>query len=379
VLIVFRKTINNLIRKIPPKREHYLNFVAPKGDPRFSDAPSYSEYLTLSTEERLNRVREAFTKFESILRDNEVSGYYAALSAVLASLHIECRGNSEVFAFRSYPFLCSYIFAPSARLYEQEVKTPLSEAPGRLKFFSTLTSIEYNIKANTLYSCANRLGRKKYLKYYFSPALTEVFKGLEYLSRLYFVSINNRESATRLKKFLKSFSSLQDKEINALWEFRCGLVHSGCLYNRNRNEIWRFGVNDGKNNNLIITQDTILTGIKGQHFTIHTRGLTRLFYEAKSFVHEDMLRNPEKYLTNDDFFLWIRRYLSMQYLPSQEEMRKILVSPSRQPNASELYFDSIPHFGIAKVKVSVPYILRLAFSRKKEDFLSRVRDFFSSL
>jgi hypothetical protein len=372
------KWFNKIIRSIPPKREHYLNIAFRKEPPQLIASISYEEVLGMSIKERLIMVKKNTDRYIDLFKDKEVSGFYAALTAMLSNVYVECRGNSEIFAFRTYPFLCEYVFAPSERIYEQEIKNPL--LGGNLGFFSMLTLIDHGIKASGLYNEGISLGRTKYLKFYFTSGLIELFRGLEYLSRLYYIKTNNLEAGPRFKDFLKSVSKLNDVEINALWECRCGIIHSGCLYNLNKNNIWRFGINNFLKNNKVITQDNRLPSLEGKHFTIYTKALTELFYEAKNIVYRDMKENPEKYLTNADFFVWIRRYLSVQYLPSEGEYSKMFAGLKPNVlNVDEMYFSNLPRIGMAKIKVSILYIKMLGLPRIKEDLFSRIRDTFSTL
>lgn len=352
--------------------------MVPPNHPLAKDTPPYSSFKRLSPAQKWAELERTLAEYQPLLQQRETSGFHSATSSVLSFAYAKCGGDTETFAFRCYPLICAHIFAPAHRLFEQEAYSPL-HGPGKLDLLSSLTQIEYNIRASSLYGSANHLGRTKYLKYYFIPVLTEVFKGLEYLARLYFISVDNANARRRFKDFLASFSPLPEKHINALWQLRCGLVHSGTLYNPDRNKIWRFGVITKGDYGAVLVQDRLSSPLRGEHYTLNTDALIRLFFEAKSFVENDMLTNPEKYLSKREFFEWIQRYFTIQYLPSHEEMKTLWGMPNIPDPLFDQFLDSGPRYGIAEVRVSRFYLFKLAFPRMKEDVLSRVRDLFTPL
>jgi len=360
-------------------QNHYRLVIVPRGHPSakstLSNIPSYSQYKSMSIEEKLARVRDDIAR-ANILEESRISGFHSATAALLSTVYTAYLGDNEIFTFRCYPLICAYIFVPAQRLSEQVGYSPFSHGR-KMDFLSTLGQIDYNIRANWLYGSARILGRKRYLEYCSFPIFSEIFKGLEFLARLYFVSLETKNPGPRLKQFLHAFSGLDEVQLEALWQFRCGIVHSNSLYNFNRNQIWRFGVRtEPIKEPKVIIEDDSLQFLEGKHFTIFTKGLIDLYMKAKAFVLEDMLINYRKYLTNPDFFTWIRRYLSIQYLPSLKEVVSPYIKSGRREDAFERELDLLPYFGLVKTPVSKFYLFKLSFSSKVSDLGTRFRDLF---
>ena len=356
-------------------QDHYRLAIVPRGHPLAKNILSYEQYKSLSIEEKLARVRDDIAR-ANILRESQISGFHSATAAFLSTMHAAYLGDTEIFAFRCYPLICAYIFIPAHRLSEQVVYSPLSRGK-KMDFRSTLGGIDYNIRANWLYGSARILGRKRYLEYCSFPLFSEIFKGLEFLARLYSLSLETRTPGPRLKQFLHAFSGLNEVQIEALWQFRCGIVHSNTLYNFNKDQIWRFGVRtEPIRDPIVIIEDDSLQSLEGKHFTILTKGMIDLYRKAKAFVLKDMLINYKKYLTNPDLFTWIRRYLSIQYLPSQKEVKRLYIESGRNEDAFERELDLLPYFGLAKMPVSKFYLFKLSFPSKLSDLKTRFRGLF---
>lgn len=360
-------------------QNHYRLAIVPRGHPLAkntpSNIPSYSRYRSMSIEEKLARVRDDIAR-ANILEESRISGFHSATAAFLSTVYTAYLGDNEIFTFRCYPLICAYIFVPAQRLYEQVVYTPVSLGK-KMDFRSTLGQIDYNIRANWLYGSARILGRKRYLEYCSFPLFSEIFKGLEFLARLYFVSLENKNPGLRLTQFLRAFSRLDEVQIEALWQFRCGMVHSNSLYNFNRNQIWRFGVRtEPTKEPIVIIEDDSLQFLEGKHFTVFTKDLIDLYMKAKAFVLEDMLIGYKKYLTNPDFFTWIRRYLSIQYLPSLKEVARPYIKSSEGEDTLKRGLDLLPYYAIVKTPVSRFYLFKLSFSSKVSDLKTRFRDLF---
>jgi len=355
---------------------HYRLVMVPRGHPSAKSVLSYQQYKRLSMEERFAGVRDDIAK-ANVLKESQVSGFHSATAALLSTMHAVYLGDTEIVAFRCYPLLCAYIFVPAQRLYEQVVYTPVSLGK-KLDFRSTLGQIDYNIRANWLYGSARIFGRKRYLEYCSFPLFSEIFKGLEFLARLYSLSLETRTPGPRPKQFFHVFSGLSEVQIEALWQFRCGIVHSNSLYNYNKDQIWRFGVRtEPIREPAVIIEDDSLQSLEGRHFTVFTEGLIGLYRGAKAFVLENMLRNYRKYLSNPNLFTWIRRYLSIQYLASQKEMKNLYIESGGSEDAFESAFGSHPYYyGIVKTPVSRFYLFKLAFPSKVEDLKTRFRDAF---
>ncbi len=363
-------------------QNHYRLVFVPRGhsstENTLSNIPSYSQYKSMSIEEKLARVRDDIAR-ANILEESRVSGFHSATAALLGTVYTAYLGDNEIFTFRCYPLICAYIFVPAQRLYEQVVYTPVSLGK-KMDFRSTLGQIDYNIRANWLYGSARILGRKRYLEYCSFPLFSEIFKGLEFLARLYFVSLETKKPGLRLEQFLRAFSGLDEVQIEALWQFRCGMVQSNSLYNFHRNRIWRFGVRtEPTKEPIVIREDNSLQFLEGKHFTVFTKDLIDLYMKAKAFVLEDMLVSYRKYLTNQDFFTWIRRYLSIQYLPSLKEVASPYIKSSEGEDTLKRGLDLLPYYGIVKTPVSRFYLLKLSFSSKVSDLKTRFRDLFRRL
>lgn len=356
-------------------QDHYRLVIVPRGHPSAKNILSDRDYRSLPIEEKLARVRHDIAR-ANILKEVQISGFHSATAALLSTMYAACLGDTEVFAFRCYPWICAYVFVPAQRLSEQVGYSPLTRGQ-KMDFLSTLGHIDYNIRANWLYGSARILGRKRYLEYCFAPLFSEIFKGLEFLARLYFLSLETRSPGRRFKGFLQVFSGLDESQIEALWQFRCGIVHSNSLYNSTKNQIWRFGVRTQPNKNpTVLVEDDLVQSLEGKHFTIHTEGMIDLYRKAKVFVLQDMLANYGRYLTNPDFFAWLRGYLSVQYLPSQKEMKRIYIEAGGSEDTFERELDLRPHFGLAKVPVSRFYLFKLSLPSKLGDLKTRFRNLF---
>lgn len=361
------------------RQDHYRLTMVPRVHPLTKTTPSDilsdKQYKTLSIEEKLAQVRDDIARAD-ILGEGQVSGFYSATAAFLSTVHAGCLGDTEILAFRCYPWICAYIFVPAHRLSEQVVYTPFSLGK-KMDFVSTLGQIDYNIRANWLYGCARILGRKRYLEHCAFPLFSELFKGLEFLARLYSLSLETKSPGPRLKQFLRAFSGLSEVQIEALWQFRCGIIHSNSLYNFNKDQIWRFGVRtEPTKDPIVMAEDYSLESLDGKHFTVSTKGMIDLYRKSKALVLEDMLINYRRYLMNPDLLTWIRRYLSIQYLPSQQEMKRIYMEAGGSEDAFERELDSRPYFGLVKTPVSKFYLFKLSFPSRIGDFRTRLRDLF---
>ena len=90
-----------------------------------------------------------------------------------------------------------------------------------------------------------------------------------------------------------------------------------------------------------------------------------------------MLRNYRKYLSDPNLSTWIRRYLSIQYLVSQKEMKHLCIESGGSEDAFERAFSShLYYYGIVKTLVFRFYLFKLAFPSKVEDLRTRFRDAF---
>lgn len=127
----------------------------------------------------------------------------------------------------------------------------------------------------------------------------------------------------------------------------------------------------------MIIEDDSLQSLEGRYFTVFTENLIGLHRGAKAFILEDMLRNYRKYLLNPNLSTWIRRYLSIQYLASQKEMKHLYIESGGSEDALERAFGTHPYYyGIVKKPVSRFYLFKLAFPSKVEDLRTRFRDAF---
>ena len=122
--LIFKSRLMTIFRQ-----NHYRLVIVPRGHHSVNDTlgniPSYSRYKSMSTEEKLVRVRDAIAR-ANILDESRISGFHSATAAFLTTVYASYLGDSEIFTFRCYPLICAYIFVPAQRLYEQVGYSPLS-------------------------------------------------------------------------------------------------------------------------------------------------------------------------------------------------------------------------------------------------------------
>jgi hypothetical protein len=161
------------------------------------------------------------------------------------------------------------------------------------------------------------------------PFVTEIFKGIEYLSKLFFLKNHQRDAKKTFVNFVRLFSDLDPDLIEALWEFRCGIIHHGTLYNHTSRGVYRFGVRVFLENEPAIKRDinSPLTYVDGSKYLVNLRALPELMEKAQRYVFDDMTKSFPKYVLSEDFYIWIGRSWNFQYLPSAAEMRKFQESP----------------------------------------------------
>lgn len=248
-------------------------------------------------------------------------GYY---SAIATRLHFRCDeffGDHRDFVLCNYADIVNHLFAPALALPHQNI-VPLPGA-GVIGFQSVLTRIRSNIAS---LHPARRDVRKLIPdpSLVWVPFVTEIFKGLEYLSKLYFLKNHQRQARKTFVDFVGLCSELSPDLRDVVWEFRCGVVHHGTLYNHTARGVFRFGVQTLGPMEPAIKRDdkSPLFFVDGEKYVVNLRGLSELMESAQRFVFDDMTRNVPKYVLSHDFYVWIGRSWNLQYIPSKDEMRK---------------------------------------------------------
>lgn len=374
----FKETI---LRRCGLLREHYRLMLAPE-DALLSRGivPPELRYKWEAADQRAVVVAKRFSDFESTINDADVSGVYSATASFLASKYLGLGCDIEKFVVLYYPLIWLHLFCPADRMDEQFMYPPSAvHISQRLNFRSTLSQITYDLRALLLHSQGLFLGRKKYFHRFIFPFIAELFKGFEFLARLYGVSISHQGSGRRFRTLLTACSGLTNEEQIALWQFRCGVVHSGVLYNKEGINTWRFGCGTLLGEEFIIRDDTSSDSreLEGRHYFINLFGLLILFERAKEFVKKDMRENAQNYVGREEFMPWVQRYWTLQYLLTAVEFEQSIQAAKASAKDWDL---SLPpgftraHVGIVKVDLPVWELWSLQWPAFKSDFLSRFRD-----
>jgi hypothetical protein len=356
-------------------RPHYLCVALPDSMRKSEEEiPVVEDFLGLVDDAKARLViPERIKKFGKTAADKGISGFYAALASSLMTKYWELGAHPVVFSRAYYGQICVHLFCPPDRIHEQTVGDFFVREP--IAYTSTLTTIGYNIRACVRYSNSGIAGRAKYLAFCSQPVVAEVFKGLEHLARLYSITLESSRAGKRFKALIADAAGLAGTEAEALWKFRCSILHSGSLYAVDDRDgtIWRFGYGWvlGKD---VVTEDTAscATYLEGRHFSISLWPLVQLFDRCVAFVYQDMLHRWERYALHPNFPAWVQRYLCQQYLPSAKEWQPIVKGGAFR-EATDAMLKHRTHFGMAKVYVSWWYLWRLSFPRWAADVVSRVR------
>ena len=355
-------------------RPHYLCVTVPDEIWKAKGASPVEEFLDLFDDTRAKAVvAERIKTFQAFAADAHVSGAYASLASLLMNKYWELGSHPVAFARAYYPQILFHLFCPVDRIHEQTVSTIFS--PKAICFASILALIKYEIRACCIYSSSGIAGRAKYLSLSSQPLIVELFKGLEYLARLHGLTLDSTGAGKRFKALIRVAAKLNERDSEALWKFRCGIVHAGTLYTSDNNGVWRFGY-DWSPREPVIQEDTDpnVDYLRGKHFTVSLSGLVKLFENCIEFVRRDMIQHWEKYALNEHFPQWVQRHLSVQYLPSTEESQPMM--RALYPKLSEADLKYRVHHSVAKVYVPAWYIWRLKFPRWKRDVKSRFRSCF---
>ena len=273
---------------------------------------------------------------EYIHLDQSRSGFYSALATFLHFRSMEFFGDHRTFVLCHYLPIVLHLFAPAGALREQNI----IGLPGQklLQFHSVLTRIRSNIQSLR----PDRLQLRRLIpesSLSWVPFVTEVFRGLEYLSKIYFIKNDQRDAKKTFVEFLGIVSSLEPLLREGLWEFRCGVVHHGTLYNYTSRGVFRFGVQT-----LSAGQPAIADGndpdnsyLVGDKFLVNLRGLAELMDAAQRTVYHDMMGHIDKYVLSQAFYTWFGRSWNFQYLPSNNEMGTLV----GEPGSKFLHIDNI--------------------------------------
>lgn len=191
----------------------------------------------------------------------------------------------------------------------------------------------------------------------------------------------------------REFSDFSNDELDALWQFRCGLVHSSTLYNVRKDKVFRFayGWRGVAVRPIVKMPNNHMDVLRGRKYEANCDSLYAMFLLAKSSVFEDMIEDFPKYVTNPNFEAWVQRVWTMQYLPDKEEfdnIRQVDGNPTisleefeRRQLDQKLSLEDkeITWHEIEIVLAQVPftYTLKLELLRIKKDLRSRIRDLFA--
>ena len=314
-------------------RQCLLAIVPLKANERARDEVLHEEANSLHTDaeiaEFLARRRAEVTADFELQR---IPGFTAAVASLLSIRYNIFCGDTRAFCLCHYDLLLSHIFTPPDKRDEQVISDVGVGQP--YNFTSILSLISANIQAMYLYCNANRLGRRRYLAHCYFPLVDELFRGFEYLARLHSLDLGTERARERLTSFLRQICDLDEEYLDALWEFRCGIVHRGTLYNATRNGIFRFSFGClGRETFVIRRKASPERFLEGRGYDVSGTGLLRLYLKAVSFVAAEMHAFPQRYAGSDRFHEWLRTSWTEQYLFTSEEHAKMARPPEPSRSA----------------------------------------------
>lgn len=305
----------------------------------FSMAPNTANTI----EERISWTKGTFTKFDELFQDSETAGVSSAVSTYLVNQHFNLLCDTDLFVASYYPLIWFHMFCSRG---QEQITYPMPFLYKQVRSESTLSKINGDIA----YLAHFHFNPHKYLAQPTRPLIKEIFVGLDFLSRLYTISVGHEEARKRFVKLMRDASKLSDDYIMALWKFRCGLVHSGVLYTKEGDNVWRFGYEWQKDilDRVIIDDTTEYPESLGKHYTVNVAGLFKLYTDIHTFVQQDMRDNCARYLTHKDFPKWVERFWTISYLHSQKDFMA-LVTRSLQAKGIEQ-----PQCECAILKIKIP-------------------------
>lgn len=310
------------------KKWHYLiGYIPTAQAPETSEALHSKAAKINNTNEALSFVQARIESWRPFLEASDFSGFYSSVAYLLQNRYVEFLADVRSLALCYYPLIVAHLFCPPKRLHEQAVYWPPG-SPVKLNVSSALSIISSDVTDCYLFGHTSRRWRNRYLGNSGGPFVGEVFKGLEYLAKLYYLKVDNSNIGQTVKKFLEQYTELDGTQREALWQFRCGIVHRGGLYNIAQGRIFRFGYTWAADDGYVIKRDdrVEVDFLEGEHYTVSLKGLLRIFEDGRRFIFRDMMTHSERYVLNESFYLWLRRHWTLQYLPSKEETDSMLAA-----------------------------------------------------
>lgn len=239
--------------------------------------------------------------------------YYKSLSQFLKFRYLEFQYDHRSFVIAHYFFILDHIFAPARY------------APEMSDLESILTINRSLVHGLFPPELRQKVGDIPFL---WMPFIREIIRGLEYLSTLFSINLK-LGSAKRFHHLISSCSDLTAEEIEALWQFRCGLVHAGTLYNISaKGTIYRFRVGVFSGEKVIFTPDDVLEFLDGNRYLIDLPAFYNIYEESQEYVYNHMRDDFHKYILSDNYHDWVRTHWSVSYLPRKDEMDKSEISSS---------------------------------------------------
>lgn len=272
-----------------------------------------------TTEERIGWIKNVFTKFDELFQDSETDGVSSAVSTYLVNQHYNLLCDTDLFVASYYPLIWFHMFCSKG---QEQISYPVPFLYKQVRSESTLSKINGDIA----YLAHFHFKPHKYLPQPTRTLIKEIFVGLDFLARLYSISIEHEGAKKRFLKLLRNASKLSDDYAVALWKLRCGLVHSGVLYTKEGDNVWRFGYEWRKDilNQVIIDDTSKYPESFGKHYTVNAAGLFKLYTDIHTYVQQDMRNNFARYLTHKDFPKWVERFWTISYLHSQKDFMELV-------------------------------------------------------
>jgi hypothetical protein len=244
--------------------------------------------------------------------------YYKALASFLSHRIIEFQFHYRSYVIVHYFLIIDHLFAPSKYASEMtDLESVLTINRGLVMAFLPSQIRKNRVQANT--------------RFYWFPCIKEIIRGLEYLAKLYTINEAGISAGKRFTTLLSACTQLNVAETEALWQFRCGLVHSGTLYNKSlKGEIYRFRVDALEDARVIFEPKEKLEHLEGNRYYVNLSRFEDLFEDAQQFVHQDIMNNIGKYAFSEKYHEWVQTHWSLSYLPTINEMGKKGAQPRLQ-------------------------------------------------
>lgn len=237
--------------------------------------------------------------------------YYRALSQLLKHRLICFQGDYRSFSIAHYYLILEHIFAPG-EYYQQ------------MRELESIFTINHSIIIALRIDNISKSKRIMDSRFPWSPQITEIIKGLEYIAKLYSLDMN-LGAGSSFKRLLRNLDHLEEDEVEALWQFRCGLVHSGTLYSRvSKQKVYKFRVDiDLNNSKAIYRTSSSAEFVEGVKYFVNLCQFESLIDNARLMVFCHLHNSPEKYAFNNKFHEWLQTNWSLSYLPRKDEISKL--------------------------------------------------------